>query len=105
MGLPWETGRHTVAGVMEPIVNLAEQPGKVVGRRGALSGNHDRLVRNAAALMPRLPYPKGVFRFRTHEEADAWTNEHILRAALQKARYQANQRLFRQFRQCAFLIV
>jgi hypothetical protein len=64
MGLPRETGRHTATGVMEPIVNLAEQPGKVVGRRGALSGDHDRPVRNAAALMPRLPYPKGVFRFR-----------------------------------------
>jgi len=71
---------------MDAIVNLEEQPGKVVGRRGVLPGDHDRLVRNAAALMPRLPYPRGVFRFRTHQEADAWTNEHILRAALLKAR-------------------
>jgi hypothetical protein len=48
MGLRRETGRHTVAGVMQPIVNLEEQPGKVVGRRGGLPGDHDRLVRNAA---------------------------------------------------------
>lgn len=86
MGLPLGSERPSVAGVMQPIVNLEEQPGKVVGRPEALAGDHDRLVRNAAALMPRLPYPKGVFRFRTHEEADAWTNEHILRAALLKAR-------------------
>jgi hypothetical protein len=71
---------------MQPIVNLEEQPGKIVGRREAQPGDYDRLLRNMAALMPRLPYPKGVFRFRTHEEADAWTTEHILRAALQKAR-------------------
>jgi hypothetical protein len=74
------------AGVMQPIVNLEEQPGKIVGRRAAQVADYDRLVRNAEALMPRLPYPKGVFRFRTHEEADAWTNQHILRAALRKAR-------------------
>ncbi|HOC01605.1 MAG TPA: hypothetical protein PKM43_22995 [Verrucomicrobiota bacterium] len=71
---------------MEPIVNLEERPGKVVGRRAASPADYDRLVRNAAALMPRLPFPKGVVRFRTHEEADAWTNAHILQAALRKAR-------------------
>jgi hypothetical protein len=71
---------------MQPIVNLEEQPGKVVGRRTAQPEDYDRLVRNAAALMPRLPYPKGVFRFHTQAEADAWTNQHILQAALRKAR-------------------
>jgi hypothetical protein len=71
---------------MQPVVNLEEQPGKIVGRRAAWPVDYDRLVSNATALMPRLPYPKGVFRFRTHEEADAWTNEYILRAALRKAR-------------------
>jgi hypothetical protein len=74
---------------MRPIVNLEEQPGKVVGR-AAPQVHYDRLVRNAAALMPRLPYPKGVFRFRTHEEADAWTNQHILQAALRKAQEPRN---------------
>lgn len=72
--------------VMQPQAILEEQHGKVVGRRAAFPVDYDRLVRNAAALMPRLPYPKGVFRFRTHEEADAWTNQHILQAALKKAR-------------------
>jgi len=71
---------------MQPLVNLEDQPGKVVGRRVAWPVDDDRLVRNAAALMPRLPYPKGVFRFRTHGAADAWTNEYILQAALRKAR-------------------
>jgi hypothetical protein len=75
---------------MQPLFNLEEQPGKVVGHRAAQPAAYDRLVRNAAALMPRLPFPKGVFCFRTHEEADAWTNEHILRQALKKARAPRN---------------
>jgi hypothetical protein len=71
---------------MQPVVNLDEQPGKVVGRRMVRPGDYDRLMRNAIAIMPRLPFPKGVFRFLTHAEADAWTNQHILRTALRKAR-------------------
>jgi len=39
---------------MQRIVNLEEQPRKVVGRRGALPGDHDRLVRIAAALPCRM---------------------------------------------------
>jgi hypothetical protein len=36
--------------------------------------------------MPRLPYPKGVYRFRTFEEAKTWKNQHLLQAALKKSR-------------------
>lgn len=68
------------------IVNVEETPGKVVGRNFAAVTDYDRLVDNAESLMPRLPYPKGVFRFLTHDEADAWTEHHILQAALRKAR-------------------
>jgi hypothetical protein len=67
---------------MKPIVNLDETPAKVVGRRKA--GDYDRLVANARAIMPRLPFPKGVYRFHTNEEADEWTRQHILRAAMHK---------------------
>jgi hypothetical protein len=28
---------------------------------------------------PKIPKAKGVFRFKTHEEADAWTREMMLR--------------------------
>jgi hypothetical protein len=70
---------------MRPVVNLEETPGKVVGREAAES-DYDRLVETSEALMPRLPIRKGVYRFRTHEEADAWLEQHILRAALKKAR-------------------
>ncbi len=71
---------------MKPIVNLEESPGKTVGRNTSRPGDYERLAKTSQAMMPRLPFPKGVFRFRTHEEADAWTDQHILTAALEKAR-------------------
>jgi hypothetical protein len=64
---------------MKPIVNLEESPGRIVGRRQGV--DYDRLVANARAIMPRLPFPKGVYRFRSHEEGDEWMSQHILRAA------------------------
>jgi hypothetical protein len=68
---------------MTPLVNLEETPGKVVGRPAV---EHDLLARQGEMLLRRLPFPRGVFRFRTHEEADAWMEHHILQAALKKAR-------------------
>jgi hypothetical protein len=74
---------------MKPIVNLEETPGKVVGRQKSV--DYDRLVTNAQAVMRRLPFPKGVYRFRTHEEADEWINQHILRAAKNESRVPQNK--------------
>ena len=66
-----------------PIVNMEEQIGRTVG--SIHSSDSHRLEACAEALMPRLPFPKGVYRFRTFEEADAWTEQHILRAARKKS--------------------
>jgi hypothetical protein len=66
-----------------PIINLEEFPGKTVGRRAGPT-DYDKLVEAAEALMPRLPFPKGVYRFRTFEEANAWTEKHILEAAVKR---------------------
>ena len=71
---------------MQPVINLEEEPGKVVGRRQPATNDYDQLVDASRAIMRRLPFPKGVYRFRTHEEADEWMEKHILRAALEKAR-------------------
>ena len=72
-------GRTYLARAMKPVVNLEEFPGKVVGRRNLPS---DGLVPSAAQTaddsrawkkaLRTLPIPKGVYRFRTHEEADEW---------------------------------
>jgi hypothetical protein len=69
---------------MPPIAILDEEFGKVVGRSSASPQDYDRLVAAASALMPRLPFPKGVFRFRTHEEANAWMDHYILQTAIKK---------------------
>ena len=68
----------------EPIVNIQETPGKVVGRVRPV--DYDRLVDQAAAIMPRLPIPKGVYKFRTHEEANEWMEKRILEAAVKRNR-------------------
>ena len=64
---------------MKPIVNLEETPGKTVGRRqppvnglvmtAAQRGADARAWKKA---FKTFPIPKGVYRFRTHEEADEW---------------------------------
>lgn len=71
---------------MQPIVNLEDQPGKRVGSRVPTAEGYDRLVDAGAAVVRKLPFPRGVFRFRTHEEADAWMEKRMLEAALKKAR-------------------
>jgi hypothetical protein len=76
--------------VTPPVINLEEQPGKTVGRIRSSPENYDRLVEAAEALMPRLPFPKGVYRFRTFEEANTWTEQHILNAAVRKNRGRQN---------------
>lgn len=70
---------------MAGMVNLQESIGKTVGRSGSRPEDYDRLVEAAESLMPRLPFPRGAFKFRTHEEADAWMEQHILKAAREKA--------------------
>jgi hypothetical protein len=70
--------------VKEPIINLQENIGKTVGRVRPV--DYDSLVEQACALMPRLPFPKGVYRFKTFEEANEWMDRHILAAAIKKHR-------------------
>jgi hypothetical protein len=69
---------------MKPIVNLEETPGIIVGCVRPIQ--YDSLVDLAEGLMPRLPYPKGVYRFRTFEEADSWQSQHLLHAAVGNSR-------------------
>lgn len=64
---------------MKPVINLEETPGKVVGRRqpptDALAVTDAQRGADARAwkrAFRTLPIPKGVYRFRTHEEADQW---------------------------------
>lgn len=67
---------------MPPVVNIDEKIGKTVGRRKIADslvyafGLQKTLaqIREEAAF-PR--FPKGVFKFRSFEEADAWTMRYL----------------------------
>jgi len=73
---------------MEPIINLEETLGKVVGKipRRTPFEAYDRMVKQFESLGLKLPYPKGVFRFQTFEEADAWELKHRIAAAVKRLR-------------------
>lgn len=67
---------------MYPVVNIDEKIGKTVGRRQI----KDSLVygfglqKSLARIREEAPFPrfpKGVFKFRSFEEADAWTMHYL----------------------------
>ena len=67
---------------MHPVVNIDEKIGKSVGRRQAddplLVAPGDKARKRdmqKAGLFPR--FPKGVFKFHSFEEADAWMMKYI----------------------------
>jgi hypothetical protein len=70
---------------MATVINLEENIGKTVGKRHApadplLSYNRSKeeaLRWKAAFGTPRIP--KGLYRFKTHEEADEWLWKMITR--------------------------
>ena len=71
---------------MKPLVNLEECPGKVVGHRqpssDPLTLTGAQRASNAVAwkrAFGTLPIKKGVYRFRTHEEADEWLWQKLTR--------------------------
>jgi hypothetical protein len=69
---------------MATVVNLDEKIGKWVGRTSVEEDPfilHTRLLRTVGLLAPRIPYPRGVFRFQTHQEADEWQWNHMIKAA------------------------
>lgn len=65
------------AGV-KTVINIEEKIGKTVGRRVAprdpfsLAGDTKADKRAWQKAFPTPFIPKGVYRFHTHEEADAW---------------------------------
>ena len=72
--------------MMEPIVNPEETPGKVVGRRqppkNGLVLTEAQSAANALAwkrAFGTLRIARGVYRFRTHEEADEWLWQKLTR--------------------------
>src|SRR5258706_4036124 len=71
-----------------PMFNVEEPPGKVVGKvRQCPPGEIlERMVARFHAIGLKLPFPKGVYRFKTFEEADAWEMKHRIAAAVKRLR-------------------
>lgn len=73
---------------MSRIVNVEENPGKTVGclrHEADPVQSHAHLLRISRGIFAPLPYPKGVFKFASHEEADQWRWNHLMQAATGKA--------------------
>ena len=69
---------------MDPIINLEETIGKTVGRRRPVDPLDVRCSTKAnarawRAISPVKPIRSGVYRFTSHEEADAWKWEMLTR--------------------------
>jgi hypothetical protein len=73
---------------MKSTTDLDEKPGKVVGRTTHRPPAEalERMVSRFHAMGLSLPFPKGVFRFKTFEEADAWEMKHRIAAAVKRLR-------------------
>jgi hypothetical protein len=76
--------------VKQPLINVEEKIDRFVGRR---TGPPDSLTTGmqlqvlGAALHQTFKHrwmPKGVYRFKTHEEADAWMTKMLARSSLPK---------------------
>jgi hypothetical protein len=70
--------------LMATIVNLEENIGKTVGRRHEDEDPfvlYSKLLKVSGDLVSKTAHPRGVVKFKTHEEADAWRWNNILKAA------------------------
>jgi hypothetical protein len=76
--------------VKQPSINVEEKIDRFVGKR---TGTPDglragmQLQETAAQLHKAFKHrwmPKGVYRFKTHEEADAWMTKMLARSSLPK---------------------
>jgi hypothetical protein len=68
---------------MHPVVNIDDPVGKVVGKRRPastlISSSHETEANRqwaATGFFPRIK--KGVYRFKSHEEADQWLMDHSI---------------------------
>ena len=74
--------------VKQPIINVGERIDKVVGRRTNIPDAFEsgmKLQSLAVELHRSLKQrwaPKGVYRFKTHEEADEWMNRMLARSQI-----------------------
>lgn len=67
---------------MHPVVNIEDSVGKVVGRRKLTEQSYLDYalgLQDSLRDFPAPKFPKGVFRFKSHEEADQWLMDQLTR--------------------------
>jgi hypothetical protein len=68
---------------MKPFVNLEEQPGKTVGHRSppsnafATAMTLQHTLVDLSKSLGQCFVPRGVYRFKSHQEADTWMWEQL----------------------------
>jgi hypothetical protein len=76
--------------VKQPFINVEEKIDKFVGRRTKTpEGFESGMKLQALAVELHRSFkqrwaPKGVYRFKTHEEADEWMNRMLARSQIPK---------------------
>jgi len=76
--------------VKQPIVNVGEKIDRIVGCRTPMPDSWQagmQLQETASQLHQSFKHcwmPKGVYRFKTHEEADEWMTKMLARSNLAK---------------------
>ena len=84
------TAAYGAKAVKQPFVNLEERIDRFVGRRASAPETWRAgmlLQETGARLHQSFQHgwmPKGVYRFKTHEEADAWMMKMLARSNLPK---------------------
>ena len=68
---------------MEPVINIEETIGKIVGRRRSPAPMQTSPAQIAESEQWRSAFggtgiPKGVYRFKSHEAANEWWDEQVL---------------------------
>lgn len=72
---------------MNAVINLEENIGKTVGRRTVVRDafRYGMALQHSASQLARAlghpRYPRGVFKFHSHEEADAWLMKYQIQSA------------------------
>ena len=73
-----ETRAYAGSVVKQPLINVEEEIDRFVGRRTKTPGGLSTTTSNKAdaiawqQALGGLRVPRGVYRFKTHEEADEW---------------------------------
>jgi hypothetical protein len=73
---------------------LDEAPTRIVGQIRAVAPEEflQKMGDRFRAMGVTLPYPKGVYRFKTFEEADEWAMKHRIAAAVKRLEAERNKR-------------